>query len=65
MYISQICLQINGEEYEYPVLVYGEVVLDSVEEAVPYPDRAILGYGEREELKVVMERIDDEINQLY
>ena len=65
LYSSQICVSINGEDYDYPALVYSESVLDSVEESVPYPERTVLGYGEREELTQVLERIDNEINELY
>lgn len=65
IYISQISLNINGENYDYPALVYSETVLDQVEESVPYPERTILGYGEREELTNVLETMDNEINELY
>ncbi len=65
VYITQISLYINGDSYDYPALVYGEEVLDSVEESVPYPERTVLGYGEREELTKVLETIDNEINELY
>ena len=65
LYISKIELSINGEDYQYPALVYSDEMLESVEESVPYPERSVLGYGEDVELKKVLEGIDHDINQLY
>ena len=65
LYISEILLQLNGEEYAFPVLVYAEEHLELVEEAVPYPDRSILGYAEKEELEQVLQEIHADIEKIY
>ena len=62
--IAEIVLEINGEEFRYPALVYADQKLDFVEESVPYPDRAILGYAEREEIDLVLKNIQEEIMAL-
>ena len=65
LYISEILLEVNGEEYTFPVLVYSEKHLELVEEAVPYPDRSILGYAEKEEIEQVLQEIQTDIEKLY
>ena len=65
LYISEILLELNGEEYTFPVLVYAEEHIELVEEAVPYPDRTILGYAEKDEIEQVLEQIQMDINTLY
>ena len=57
LYLSEILVDINGEEYTYPALVYAEEKYDFVEEAVPYPDRVILGYAEQQHIENVIEQI--------
>ena len=58
-------LEVNGEEYSFPVLVYAEEHFELVEEAVPYPDRSILGYAEKEEIEQVLQEIHADIEKLY
>ncbi|MAA79669.1 MAG: hypothetical protein CL916_10450 [Deltaproteobacteria bacterium] len=65
LYISEILLELNGEEYTFPVLVYAEERFELVEEAVPYPDRAILGYAEKEEIEQVLQEIHADIEKIY
>ena len=65
LYMSEILLEVNGEEYTFPVLVYAEEHLELVEEAVPYPDRSILGYAEKEEIEQVLQEIQTDIEKLY
>tara|TARA_Y100001954_G_C15578390_1_gene487098 strand:- start:77 stop:622 length:546 start_codon:yes stop_codon:yes gene_type:complete len=65
LYISEILLEVNGEEYSFPVLVYAEEHFELVEEAVPYPDRSILGYAEKEEIEQVLQEIHADIEKLY
>lgn len=65
LYTSEIMLELNGEEYTFPVLVYADEYLELVEEAVPYPDRTILGYAEKEEIELVLTQIQADINTLY
>ena len=65
LFISEILIELNGEEYSFPVLVYAEEQLDLVEEAVPYPDRSILGYAEKEEIDRVLKDIHADIEKLY
>ena len=62
--ISEVIIDINGEDFRYPALVYAEEKLDIVEESVPYPDRVILGFDEREEIEKVLQLINQDIAQL-
>jgi hypothetical protein len=59
--ISEIVLDLNGEEFRYPALVYAEEKIPFVEESVPYPDRSILGYASRSEIDVVLNDIQEDI----
>ena len=65
LYISEILLELNGEEYTFPVLVYADEHFELVEEAVPYPDRSILGYAEKKEIEQVLQEIHKDIEILY
>ena len=65
LHISEILIELNGEEYTFPVLVYAEEKLEFVEESVPYPDRAILGYAEKPEIEKILEQINQDIAMLY
>ena len=61
LYLSEIMVDINGEEYTYPALVYAEEKYEFVEEAVPYPDRVILGYAEKQHIENVIQLIHQDI----
>jgi len=61
LYLSEILVDINGEEYTYPALVYAEEQFEFVEEAVPYPDRVILGYAEKQHIETVIKQIHQDI----
>ena len=65
LHIAEILIELNGEEYTYPALVYAEEQLEFVEESVPYPDRSILGYAERPEIEKMLEQINQDIAFLY
>jgi hypothetical protein len=65
LFLAEILLELNGEEYTYPALVYAEQKLEFVEESVPYPDKTILGYADKEEIKDVLGQINQDITALY
>jgi hypothetical protein len=65
LYLAEILLDLNGEEYTYPALVYAEQKLSFVEESVPYPDKTILGYADKEEIHDVLNQINQDITALY
>ena len=59
--ISEVLVEINGEDFRYPALVYADEQVDIVEESVPYPERVILGFDEREEIEKVLQLIQEDI----
>lgn len=51
--LAHIQVVLSGEPYKHPVLVYSEDPIELVIDAVPTSTRALLGFGEQEEIEAV------------
>ena len=50
--LAHIQVVLSGEPYKHPVLVYSEDPIELVIDAVPTSTRALLGFGEQEEIEL-------------
>lgn len=55
VYTAHIQVIIGSQAYRYPVLAYGLVHHELVEDGIPYPEKTLLGFAEKEDV----ERIRD------
>jgi hypothetical protein len=59
IYRSNIQVIVSGQVYRYPVLAYGSLQKEIIEDGVPYVDRILLGFGEEQEVDEMIKELKD------